>query len=668
MKLLKFIAAFLITGFSAEAQKYELGEVTKAELEEKSHPLDPSAGAAILFSKGQTYMVYSEQNGFDLLTETEVKIKIYTKEGYDWANKIIPYYSTAGAKEMVDISKAATYNLVDGAIKKTKLKGEGEFDEQVNKFWKQKKIVMPDVKEGSIIEYKYTIKSPFIEQFPDWQFQQNIPVNHSEYTTKIPEYFMYNTNFRGYIPPKVTKTTANRSVTINSKERSGGRVTKTTFSSEKIDYMEAQVIYVLDNLPPMKDESFVNNILNYTAGVEHELTIVIYPNSPVKSFSSTWEDVVKTIYAYDDFGPELNKTGYFDKDLDALLAGQTSAAEKASAIFYYVRNRMNWNSYTGYSCTDGVRKAYNDKVGNVAEINLMMTAMLRYAGLEANPVLVSTRSSKIALFPNRTAFNYVIAAVEVDGKLMLLDATSKSAMPNILPPRAINWMGRLIKKDGTSQAIDLAPKANAKEVVNIAAQLDEKGSITGKARDQYFDHNAYYFRENFGGVSKESCMEHLEKKYKGLEVSAYNIVDDKTIAKPAIEEYDFSHNGLCDIVGDKIYLNPMLFFKQAENPFTKEKREYPIDFIFPRQDKYMITIALPKGYVAESLPAPVNFVMEDGMGSFRYNIKEVNNSLQLGVQFDINQAAISQEYYVTLKDFFQKMIDKQNEKVVLKKA
>jgi hypothetical protein len=63
-------------------------------------------------------------------------------------------------------------------------------------------------------------------------------------------------------------------------------------------------------------------------------------------------------------------------------------------------------------CNEGVKKAYKDKTGNVAEINLMLTAMLRYAGLNANPVLVSTRSNGIAIFPNRTAFNYVIAAVE----------------------------------------------------------------------------------------------------------------------------------------------------------------------------------------------------------------------------------------------------------------
>jgi len=667
MKYLKLFVMFVVAAFSAEAQKYELGEVTKAELEEKNHSKDPSASAAILFSKGQTYMNFSG-GGFDLVTEVDVKIKIYNKEGYEWANKEVAYYSGETSKETVDISKAVTYNLVDGAIKKTKLKSEGEFDEKVNKFWKQKKIVMPDVKEGSIIEYRYTIRSPFIETFPDWQFQYGIPVNHSEYTTRVPEYYMYNTNFRGYFPPKITKTQASKSFTVTSKERTGVNVTKTTFSTDKIDYMESQTVYTLKDLPAMKDESFVNNILNFTAGIEHELTMIKYPNAQAKTFSSSWEDVVKTIYKYDSFGPELERTSYFEKDINALLAGITSPAEKAAAIFSFVKNRMNWNTYTGYSCDEGVKKAYTDKTGNCAEINLMLTAMLRHAGLDANPVLVSTRSNKIALFPNRSAFNYVIAAVQIDGKTVLMDATSKSAMPNVLPPRAINWVGRLIRKDGSSEMIDLVPQSNAREVVNLSIQMDAQGKVTGKARDQYFDHNAYGFRDKYTGVNKDSRMEQLEKRYAGIEVTAYNVQNDTDFSKPVIEEFDFSHTGVAEVIGDKIYLSPMLFLTQKENPFTQEKREYPIDFVYPRQDKFMINIILPEGYVVESVPAPVNLVMEENIGSFKYNISAKNNQVQLGVLMDINAANIAPDYYTTIKEFFQKVIDKQNEKIVLKKA
>ena len=668
MKSINLVVLILLVGFAAHAQKYELGSVTKEELEEKTHPLEPSAGAAILHSKGLSRMVYSERDGFSLVTEVEMKIKIYNKDGYDWANKAITFYSHENDRESVDVTKAVTYNLTGGAVKKTKLKSEGEFVETLNKMWKQKKIMMPDVKEGSIIEFEYVIRSPFISVLPEWRFQESIPVNHSEYTTKIPEYYVFNPNFRGYFAPKVTRSGSTASITSVNKERTGVYATKTTFSTDKTDYQENTIVYSLDNLPAMKDESYVNNIDNYSASIEHELSMTKYPNSPIKTYSNNWEDVANTIYKFDDFGPELKRTGYFEADVTALITGVTAPAEKAAVIFNYVKNRMNWNKFTGYSCDTGVKKAYTDKVGNTAEINLMLTAMLRYAGLDANPVLVSTRSNKIALFPARTAFNYVIAAVTIDNKILLMDATTKWGTPNVLPMRAINWNGRLIRKDGTSAEVALTPQAISKEIISMTATLDKDGVVTGRARDTYFDYNAFLFRENYNGLSQESYLEKLENNHKGMEISNYKLTNDKDTAKPVVEDYDFKHNNVADIIGDKMYINPMLFLATAENPFKQEKREYPIDFVFPHQDKYTIGINLPDGYVVESLPQPVSLAMEDNLGSFKYNLVATGKQIQIAVSMDINTATIGPDYYATLKSFYQKMIEKQNEKIVLKKS
>ena len=71
-------------------------------------------------------------------TRVRTKIKIYKKEGYDWANYIVPYHIVGGVEESVTFSDAVTYNLVDGKIEKTKLKSNGEFVEKLNKFWKYK--------------------------------------------------------------------------------------------------------------------------------------------------------------------------------------------------------------------------------------------------------------------------------------------------------------------------------------------------------------------------------------------------------------------------------------------------------------------------------------------------------------------------------------------------
>lgn len=391
MKSIKFFSLLLLLIVSVvSAQEFKLGKVSIAELEQNNHPIDSSAAAAILYKKGSTRFIYDKDNGFAIVTEVENRIKIYKKEGYDWANQNIPYYIVGGVEESVTFSDAVTYNLVSGKIEKTKLKAEGVFKENRNKYSGYKKITMPNVKEGSVIEYKYIIKSYLRGFMRDWDFQDDIPVNFSEYTTYIPEYFVYNVRQKGYIFPKVKSEFIQGSFTVNEKERD--MVTgKPSYSTFKKEYQEAKTTYTAENFPAMKEEAFVNNVYNYTSSLQFELAMTKYPNEGIKPYSTDWNSVAKTIYEYDDFGPELNKTGYYEEDLKTLLANAKTDDQKILLILNFVKANVHWNGIYGYSCDNGVRKAYKEKTGNIADINLMLTSMLRYAGFTANPVLVSTR-------------------------------------------------------------------------------------------------------------------------------------------------------------------------------------------------------------------------------------------------------------------------------------
>ena len=83
--------------------------------------------------------------------------------------------------------------------------------------------------------------------------------------------------------------------------------------------------------------------------------------------------------------------------------------------------------------------------------------------------------------------------------------------------------------------------------------------------------------------------------------------------------------------------------------------------------KYLINVKIPDGYSVESMPKPVSINMPDSMGSFKYNILVTANNLQLSATFEIGYARIASEDYKTLKDFYQKMIEKQNEQIVIVK-
>lgn len=667
MKKLTLLFAIIITSYNAFSQSNDLGKVTIEELNEKSHKTDSSAVASILFQKGKSYFVYSENEGFISITEVETRIKIYKKEGYDWANKSIPFYTPGQDNERVEFSKAVSYNLVDGKILKTKLQKEGEFKEKVDKYYSRAKITMPAVKEGTIIEFAYKITSPYLS-FPDWNFQYSIPVNYSEFTTTIPEYYIFKTFSKGFMIPTTQKTFSFKNVNTSSSQLvRQGRAIIPQRSDNSFSYKEEVVTYKLKDIPALNDESFVNNIDNYRASIQHELSGQQMPNSLYKTYASTWEDVSKKIYESDEFGGQLKKSNYFEKDIDQLISGISTNEEKITAIFNFVKNKMSWNDYRGLYCELGVKKAYETNTGNVADINLMLVSMLIYSGLDANPVLISTRDNGIALFPSRSSFNYVIASVNLNGKNILLDATSKNTSVNVVPIRVLNWFGRLIKKEGESEMIDLVPQEISKDAITMLATIQPDGKITGQIREQYFDYNAYLYRSNNGDLSEDAYLEDLEGNYKGLEVSDFKIDNKIENGKPVIETYKFQYSGAIDVIGDKMYFSPMFFFAMKENPFKQEKREYPIDFVFPNQDKYAITITIPDGYMVEYLPESVAMPFGDNLMNFKLLTSKTEKQIQISLNLDFNSAIISAEYYNDLKLYFAEIMKRETEKIILKK-
>ncbi|RDI15931.1 DUF3857 domain-containing protein [Flavobacterium sp. AG291] len=636
------IFLFFLICFQMSSQVFKLGGVTVKELEETKHPFYKDADAAYLYKKGETYFEIIG-GSFRTVTEVAVRLKIYTKAGYGYANVNIPYYA-GRTSQKVKFSDVCTYNLVNGSVEKTKLGSDGKFEDEIVDNFKIKSIVMPNVKEGSVIEYRYKIINPFMT-ISDWNFQEKIPVNNVEYQVSIPDYFVYHKQIKGFV--QVTKL---------SKPKK-----KNNSFSENI------TVYYAHNVMPFKEETYVDNINNYMSILEHDMVKAQFPGEMPHYFAGNWQVLCRNIYEDESFGGELNGTSYFKEDVDMLLK-DVPQDKKLDTLFSFVKDRMTWNEVETEFCNKGVKKAYLEKTGNSAEINLMLTAILRYAGFDANPVLLSTRGNGQLIYPSPSAFNYVVVGVTINTEIILLDATSKNTVRGLLPLRALNWIGRMVKEKDMSIEVDLMPKEKSAEMISVAAEIDVEGRITGKVRNQYINHLAHLFRESYSESYKEKYVEELEKSYQGIEINDYQTLNLKDLSKPVGDDYSFAHNNIMDVIEDKLYFSPMLYFVEKENPFTAEKRQYPVDFMFPHQKKYLFAIKLPQGYVAETIPASVVYNMGENIGSFKYQILADDNMIRCNITFDINYANVNQDYYPILKDFYFKMIEKQNEKIVLKKA
>jgi len=661
MKVLLFF--LVVFSFNASGQKLDLGKVTKLELLEKKHKKDSTAPATFLFKKGVINFSYTEKDGFSSTTVFKIKLKIYNTAGLKWADFRIPYY--IGYKtlndEYVEIVSAYTYNLEEDKIVKTRVTNEGKFKEKLNENWEVKSVTFPNVKIGSIIELEYKLKSENLSILPEFQFQYNIPVNFAELKTYIPEFYLYTGIRRGFLDLKINQAVESTSLTFQAK-------VGLTSISKSMQFRQISTDYKIVDVPALVEEDYVNNINNYYGKIEHELQAIRYPDQEPKQMATTWEAVAKSIYEDKDFNSAINQFDYFSNDAKAIINGVSSAEEKTKKVFNFVKNRMSWNNYYGYYPKRKMEDAYKERVGNVGEINLMLISMLRMTGIDANPVLVSTRDNGIALFPNRTLFNYVIAAVNLDEKTILLDATNKHSDFNVLPIRDLNLSGRLIKKDGSSAEIDLMPKSNSKDVVNIVANINEKGEISGKIREQHYDYNALVFRDKYNGISKESYIEKLEERDIGLSITEYDVQNKNDLALPIIENYSFTSNNSVEGISGKMYISPFLFFALTENPFKQDVRQYPVDFAFPNQDKFNISLIIPDGYTVETLPQSKSVSLPSNLGNFKYVISNNGSQVQLLFTLDINQAVIDSDYYEALKKFYKEIVNKQTEKIVLKKT
>ena len=191
------------------AQTYKFGKISEEELQQKQHPTDPTADAAILYREVHTNFDYSSDSGFYMITDVFERVKIYTKEGFEWASKEIDLYQgSSGANDEISGLKAYTYYLGGGnKVEEIKLKSEGVFEEITNKYIHKVKFTMPDIKEGCVIEYKYTIKSPFISNIDEFRFQEIIPVEKVDVSFASPEYFVFKTHQKVGFRIKLTVAT-----------------------------------------------------------------------------------------------------------------------------------------------------------------------------------------------------------------------------------------------------------------------------------------------------------------------------------------------------------------------------------------------------------------------------------------------------------------------------
>jgi hypothetical protein len=650
MKRLIFLSACSLLSFILSAQKGKnkdsnipsFGSVQKTELEMKECDFDKNAEAMVLFDKGQ--LDYIIGNGIDLIRH--VRIKILNEKGKNNADVHLMYHSWKDDERIEDIS-AQVYNLdPSGNIVTTKLDKKQVFEKKLNKFYTEKVFTFPDVKPGSVIEYKYKHRNIGMI---NWYFQRTIPVKYSEFV------FDYPNQVRISFLPKCYSQYEDK--TDNSSTR-----TVRFFS--------------MSNVPALRDEPYILNDDDYLQKIESKAIAVENSSGLLQSLIVTWPQVIKLLMEDDDFGVQIKKEIPRTADLDAELKTKSDPYSKMKIVYNYVRKNMQWNEYTGIKANEGVKAAWKDKKGTVGEINLILVNLLKDAGLDAKPILVSchhnglvnTTDAGTLISLGYDQFNKVLAWVTIGDNVYALDATEKETPVDLIPLDVVATEGLVISKIETFEwGWQTLWKDNLqyKNMVLLQGEIDKEGKLNGEVSINSYD----YARLDRITTARKGKKDFTEKFFSsnnpGVTIDSISLENIEADSLPLVQRVYF--NQQLNSSGEYQYFSTNLFTGLEKNPFVSDQRISDIFFGFLQNHTIIANIAIPDGYTFEELPKNMKMIMPD-TSIVITRISQANDErLSTRIILEFKRPYYTAMEYEGFKEFYKKLFDMLNEQFVIKK-
>lgn len=643
-KLILSLAATLAAVSLLQAQKpdYRFGKVSEEELRMERYDRDPDAEAVVLCEEVRTYYLIGNQ--FTRMTDYFIRIKVLKAEGKEYADVELPYVFQRENYANLD---AVAYNLVDGKIVKTPLKKQYLFREQVGDEQWMLKFSIPEVREGTVIEYRYRMNSDFVTYIPSVVVQHDIPTEYIRATVEIPEYLRFNVNTKGYL-------------SINMRENTiAGRIAGTD-----VPYNVREITTEGRDIPALKKEPFVWNRNEFRSMIDFELSQIAMPFSDVQNFSLTWKDVNEAL-AETDFNSNIRMGNPFKEETAAIVARNLAPRQTLHELLRLVQSHMKWDGkYRLMSSSP--RNAADKGTGNSAEINSVLMAAVKDAGFDVVPLLLNPRSrGRLPLaHPSFDGISTFILRVTLDdGKFAYLDGTDPDSDVDLLPTDLLVDRARIYGVSGDVGWCDLSRLAPGNTHINMTLGFDPELSVHGRITERYTNVPALRCSSAYSDArSEEEYVEALEEEH-------HIRIDSLTIngRGSALLTQQYAMTRETEKAGDFIYLDATVIPFLSENPFRSAERSYPVEF--DNADSYLIqgTIRLPEGYAVEELPRAVRLNAFNGDITCSYIVQAANGAIQFRMQFKQKRLIFQPGEYADLQAFYGAVVNMCNGKIVLHK-
>lgn len=629
------------------------------------YPLDSEAKAVVLYEKMSIAVDIFSSYYREVKTMHRI-VKILDEDALDEANVDDYYYTKGTIGSGTGKIFGTTYTLGDnGIVIKTPLDKSAIFITKYNDEVNIMKFTMPAVKVGSVIDYTYEIISPLTQKLPKWFFQDKYPALQTEYEINLPGSlgFVYitqgKTTFKQYDSWGHAEEDSSEAYYVLKKDHT---------SSENYG------IWCRKNVTPLKFEPFSGNIYNYAERLEIQIQDPqhSYGTLDSQSIKKAWKDFTDVAWDHKMFGRQVaGENSYLKKIVDSLTAGNNNDRDKAWSIFNYVRNNIYCNDTIALFAEKDIKKTFLGHEGNVAEINLLLVAMLQKAGLNASPLILNTMGQLVSddNYPVIDRYNNTVAIIrQPQGDPVLLDASCKYNAFGKLPFYCFNSSARVIDGKGGAQ-INLDPHQNRERTVNVVKVVTfNDTALVANLMETMGANASRIFREKFAADSGK-ILSYLysslsERVRDGGVVSGLVCENLQNPDTEVIVHYTLSKK----ISKGTLYFATDILKLFNENPYKPMKRTMPVELPWQTEYIYSLTAALPQNVKPEDVYKPALLSYDDGRIRFKHflNYDPDMHFFSVTTQYKSVETFFPSTEYEVFRAFHNNVLDEINKIVVFK--
>lgn len=624
----------LLSALAAPLSAADFPPITDEQRALTAVPYDSKADAVILFKVGEFHMQDFGKGMSDSRYEVQVRLKILTEEGKDYAEIALPH---SNARRLVELEGRTV--LPDGR----ELSLDATFQQRASENDPYFLTVgaFDGVEVGAILDYRYVLRYDSIFRLDPWYFQDRIPTLYSEIRYIVPSHIGFKPWARASI-------------------------------QERLEYaVEPQInqrrvaVASMANMPSIPSEPFGYPFRDLADAFLVLPTQYVENGIPFDLMTS-WKQVCElTRGYYEDMWKDRGSAKRKARDL---VEGVSTPRAKAEAIYRFVRDEIRFETLADPEAQiDDILAAGH---GNGYDQTILLWAMLDAVDIEADLVWASYRDSGHPDMetPNPSWLEGRVVRVELPDGEYFLDPVDRGLAFGQLQP-TMEGMPALVYDTKDPEVIELPeqkPQTNRRHA-RLTLQLDEGGRVAGNGVIEFTGQHAW--RHLFGGTTS-AVQEHWDKwlhdAFEDYEVTAIEVdeqVDDQRVEVSfelaQVEE---------EVLGDEASLSLSRPLGPAEQPFKIEPatRRTPVQFAFADRDLVEVTLSWPEGWELDLTPPDHEFRNAAGEVDTKLSVDAAGRRLSFQRHFDLHRREFhGKDGYTAVRDLFGQVEEQDAKALVL---